>query len=107
MFKKNKKHIGQLIRARLKEKNMSCAEFARQLCIERSSVYSIFSKSSIDIERLQHISKILDTDFIKAYYSPLETDDSGTSVLLDSSIISALEHGEEVLITLRLSKKKK
>lgn len=96
-------HIGKIIRARLNEQNMSCAEFARQLCIERSSVYGIFSKSSIDIERLKRISEILDFDFISAYYSPRNDTGIQTSLNLDKSALSALQQGEAVYVKLRIA----
>ena len=53
-------HIGELIRQQLVAQGMSFAEFARQLNVERTTVYNIFRSKSIDIERLIRISVILD-----------------------------------------------
>ena len=51
-------HIGELIRQQLVAQGMSFAEFARQLNVERTTVYNIFRSKSIDIERLIRISVI-------------------------------------------------
>lgn len=65
-------HIGELIRQQLVAKGMSFAEFARQLNVERTTVYNIFRSKSIDIERLIRISVILDYDFIAEVYQQHE-----------------------------------
>lgn len=61
-------HIGQLIKAKLKEKNISITEFARRIHCERSNIYNIFKRKSIDIDMLVLISQTLDFDFIYEYY---------------------------------------
>lgn len=61
-------HIGELIDARIKECGMSYAEFARQLCVERTTVYNIVRSKSIDTERLIRISNILGYDFLRNVY---------------------------------------
>lgn len=65
-------HIGELIRQQLVAQGMSFAEFARQLNVERTTVYNIFRSKSIDIERLIRISVILDYDFIAEVYQQHE-----------------------------------
>lgn len=66
-------HIGELIDARIRECGMSYAEFARHLCLERTTVYNIVRSKSIDIERLIRISDILGYDFLRnVYMSPIE-----------------------------------
>ena len=67
----NKKdvHIGSIIRDKLKDhKDMSISKFAKAICCNRSNVYSIFERKSIDTEQLLLISKVLDYDFIAEYY---------------------------------------
>lgn len=61
-------HIGELIDARIKECGMTYAEFARQLCVERTTVYNIVRSKSIDTERLIRISNILCYDFLRNVY---------------------------------------
>jgi len=61
-------HIGELIDARIKECGMSYAEFARRLCVERTTVYNIVRSKSIDTERLIRISNILRYDFLRNVY---------------------------------------
>lgn len=47
---------------------MSYAEFARRLCVERTTVYNIVRSKSIDTERLIRISNILRYDFLRNVY---------------------------------------
>lgn len=61
-------HIGELIDARIRECGMSYAEFARRLCVERTTVYNIVRSKSIDTERLIRISNILRYDFLRNVY---------------------------------------
>jgi hypothetical protein len=65
-------HIGRIIEQEVR-KSMSISEFAAHLNCERSVVYAIFKRKSIDIERLMQISNILDFDFIHTYYLPKKT----------------------------------
>lgn len=61
-------HIGQIIDARIKESGMTYAQFARLLCVERTTIYNIIRSKSIDTERLIRIGKILDFDFLRNVY---------------------------------------
>lgn len=58
-------HIGRAIRNKLKARRMTCAEFARRLNVERTTVYGIFENETIDVYRLIRISEILGYDFFK------------------------------------------
>lgn len=58
-------HIGHVIRQELKDQRMTCAEFARRLNVERTTVYGIFKNETIDVYRLIRISEILGYDFFK------------------------------------------
>lgn len=64
-------HIGHLIECKIKERQMSYAEVARQLYVDRTTIYSIIQSKSIDIERLIALGKILEYDFIREVYLPL------------------------------------
>ena len=66
-------HIGTMIREKLTEKSMSITEFAAGINKERTTVYDIFERKSIDIELLISISKVLEYDFIRSVYYDEET----------------------------------
>lgn len=61
-------HIGELIEKELHRQERSVTWFANKLCCDRTNVYKIFKKQSIDTELLLRISGILNCDFFK-YYS--------------------------------------
>ena len=63
-------HIGTLIKEKLTEKSMSIAEFSRRINRERTTVYDIFQRKSIDIDLLIKISEALEYDFIHEVYYP-------------------------------------
>lgn len=56
-------HIGQLIRQELRRQERSVVWFARQLSCDRSNIYRIFQKESIDTYLLVRISIILQYNF--------------------------------------------
>jgi transcriptional regulator with XRE-family HTH domain len=60
-------HIGSIIRKKLTERGMRVTEFANALHYNRSSVYSLFERRSIDLELLILISKILEDDLLGLY----------------------------------------
>ena len=59
------KPIGELIKEELKRQERSVSWFARQLCCDRSNVYRILQKSSIDTSTLVRISIILHHNFFE------------------------------------------
>jgi predicted transcriptional regulator len=61
-------HIGTLIKAKVMERNMQVTEFAKRINCERTTVYNIFTRKSIDIEQLIRISQALEYDFINEVY---------------------------------------
>lgn len=65
-------HIGQLIRQELRRQERSVAWFARQLSCDRSNIYRIFQKESIDTYLLVRISIILQYNFFLHYYYCIE-----------------------------------
>ncbi|OUN72113.1 helix-turn-helix domain-containing protein [Barnesiella sp. An55] len=64
--------IGQLIKAKLKERGMSVAHLARLLSCERSNLYRVFEKESIDTRLLLQISRALEFDFFQLYSNELQ-----------------------------------
>ncbi len=97
-------HIGKLIETKLKASGMSYACFARELNIDRTTVYSILKSKSIDIERLIRISKILNHDFLRLVYLNDNETNNLPSIIIDS------EQLDEILksggLTLQLKKDK-
>ena len=57
-------HIGQLIKAVFDESGMTVSEFARQIHLERSTIYGIFERPSIDSMLLVKISLVLKHNFL-------------------------------------------
>lgn len=53
-----------MIRQRMEQRGTSVKWFARQLCCERTNVYSIYRRRSIDTALLVKISRILEYDFL-------------------------------------------
>ena len=58
-------HIGQLIKTVFERSGMTVSDFARQLNCERTNVYTIFKRRTIDVELLVNISKILEYNFFE------------------------------------------
>lgn len=58
-------HTGELIKEKLEQQERSISWFARQLSCDRSNVYRIFQKSSIDTNVLARISIILRHNFFE------------------------------------------
>lgn len=63
-------HIGEIIKQKVQEQNMSIADFASRICCDRTTVYDLFKRSSIDINRLLRISEALEYNFIEEVYLP-------------------------------------
>lgn len=68
-------HIGKLIEAELRRQERSVAWFARKLCCERTNVYSIFKRESIDTSLLLRISIVLHRNFFTHYVKEFEMRD--------------------------------
>ena len=98
-------NIGRIIQGKLKEKSMSVTEFASKINKERSTVYDIFGRKSIDTELLIEISKALEYDFIREIYYGEETSPTVfIAVKTNENEIKNLNLSEEFI---RLLKKKK
>lgn len=68
----NEIHIGKMIETELRNQERTVTWFARMLCCERTNVYSIFRRKSIDCHMLYRISKILGRNFFEPYYLDCE-----------------------------------
>lgn len=66
------KPIGVLIKEELEKQERTVSWFARKLAYDRSNVYRLFQKESIDTNLLSRISIILEHDFfsdLSEYYN--------------------------------------
>lgn len=66
-------HIGKLIKNELQRQGRSVSWFAEQLYCDRTNVYDIFKRQSIDTELLVRISLILKYNFFHFYFKDYET----------------------------------
>lgn len=76
-------HIGKQIKDELRRQERTVTWLAHQLCYERTNVYSIFRRKSIDAELLLRISRILHYNFFTFYtnqLSPADRDYFSTQV---------------------------
>ena len=61
-------HIGKIIEEEFYKQGRSVTWFAGKLCCERTNIYNIFKRESIDSALLFKISQILGHNFF-AYYT--------------------------------------
>ncbi len=57
--------IGQLLKEELASQERTVSWFALKLHLDRSNVYRLFQKNSVDTDLLGRISLILDRDFFE------------------------------------------
>ena len=62
-----KGHIGSLIGSELRRQRRPAAWLAQEICCDRTNVYKILRKGSIDTELLCRISVALDHDFFAEF----------------------------------------
>ena len=67
-------HIGSIIKGKFEELGLPVSWFAKELCCDRTNVYSIFKRESIDTSLLVKISLILKHDFFKYYSQDIGVD---------------------------------
>ena len=60
-----KLHVGHLIKTVFDESGMTVSELARRINLERTSVYGIFERPSVDVILLANISRALNHNFLQ------------------------------------------
>ena len=65
-------HIGKIIEEELRHQERTVTWLSRQIHCDRSNIYDIFSRSSIDTDLLYRLSKALHKDFFTCYSSELQ-----------------------------------
>lgn len=64
------KKIGQIIKERVKSQNVNVTEFAKNIGMERTNVYDIYERESIDTGLLKKIGHELHYDFFQDLLEP-------------------------------------
>jgi len=77
-------HIGEIIKEELHRQDRSVTWLARKLYCDRTNVYNIFKRQSIDTETLLRISAILEHDFFSYYRRRLENGEAPAQPLKNS-----------------------
>ena len=70
--------IGQLIKEELQAQERSVSWFARKLHLDRSNVYRLFQKNSVDTDLLSRISIVLGRDFFEILSENIKDRNSST-----------------------------
>ena len=81
-----KKRIGELIKLKLDSSGMDVTSFAKKLGKDRSTVYDIFLRDSIDTKLLEKIGQILEYDFFQEFLFPK----TKREILLKESISNSI-----------------
>lgn len=66
-------HIGELIRAVVREHKLTGAWLASRLGCDRTNVYKMFKKHTIDTQLLLRVAVILNYDFFEVYSAEVQT----------------------------------
>lgn len=58
-------HVGEMIQAELKKQGKTVNWLANEIFCEKSNIYKLFRRKSIDLEQLMRISEALQHNFLK------------------------------------------
>jgi len=84
---RNDLYIGEIIKQKFNEKNISISQFAKKINCSRANVYNIFAAKSIDIDKLILISKVLDYPFLEEYtLQNRSNSDTNTRIVLEIEV---------------------
>ena len=67
MGEKKPIHIGEEIRAEVKRQGRTVEWVARRMPCDKSNIYKLFKKESIDVKLLMRFGEVLGRDFFKMY----------------------------------------
>lgn len=70
------KPIGSLIKSELTEQERSVSWFARKLHLDRSNVYRLFQRTTIDTGLLWRVSLVLNKNFFEEFSREFDTPSS-------------------------------
>lgn len=61
-------HVGNMIQKELMQQGRTVTWFAKQIYCEKSNIYKMFKRESIDLIQLMRISEVLNHNFLKDCY---------------------------------------
>jgi len=64
-FKMKDVHVGELIRTELRLQGRTVNWLAEQVCCEKSNIYKLFARKSVDLKQLMKISEVLKHNFLR------------------------------------------
>jgi len=67
-FKMKDVHVGEMIRSELRKQGHTVNWLAEKVYCEKSNIYKLFHRKSIDLEQLMQISVILKHNFLRDCY---------------------------------------
>lgn len=79
-------HIGSLIKQKLEDSSLTISQFAARINCDRTTVYDIFKRKSVDVERLLLISEVLHYNFLWEVYlknNPIMAYSKGSSFTVE------------------------
>lgn len=83
-------HIGNKIKAVLKEKGLTVSEFARRINTSRENVYGIFKRQTVDTGLLHKINDVLGHDFFQYYDAKISVANEDAAIYKSSASKSTL-----------------
>jgi plasmid maintenance system antidote protein VapI len=91
-------NIGEIVREKVQEKEITFSSFAKSIGVQRQNIEkTIFGKRSLDVEILMRISETLDFDFFQ-YYRNLDEcnkNDCAQNELTEVKALITLQVGME------------
>lgn len=67
-FKMKNVHIGEMIRQELRKQGHTVNWLAEAICCEKSNIYKLFRRKSVDLDQLMTISEVLNHNFLRDCY---------------------------------------
>ena len=61
-------HVGEMIKLELRKQGRTVNWLASQIYCEKSNIYKLFRRKSIDLEQLMKVSEVLGHNFLRDCY---------------------------------------
>ncbi len=99
------KKIGEIIRIKVKERKLTAKEFSELLNTERTNVYDIFKRDSIDTSLLKKIGQILDYDFFLDFLNPETIQQIQVQNSISTKVLVEVELNKKEMMKIGFSEK--